>query len=275
MKFKKLFAAVSACAVSVFSMIAMGVFTSAESEIAYTGPSAGAMSTADNGREIRLNIYNDWTADKVKDIDPKGTFEKNVTVTFTVSGLGTRNCHINDDGTNGEAFKANLGGSIGTNEAYTGNPDTAINGDGQYTVTFPLTSPADTILCLYIQSNINKYNFDNEGKDIVFKVDKIVADAADTTGGTAAPTATDANGSAVTPTNADGSAAANNNTAAATTTANNGGAVAAATTTASSALGNSTQVNSSATGDNGVTSFVVVGIAAAAAAVVTQIKRKK
>lgn len=173
MNFRKMIAGVAAAVTAAVSLVIPASAEMIETDISYTGPTAGAMSVGDNGCDIRLNIFNEWTSTKIKDINNKGAFSDFVKVDFTIEGLGDRHCLINDDGTEGDAFSANLGGSIGTTEAFTGNPETAINGDGQYTVEFPLEQSADTILCLYIQSNINKYNIENEGKDVVFKVDRI------------------------------------------------------------------------------------------------------
>lgn len=55
-------------------------------EIAYTGPSEGAVSTADNGTDYRLNIYNIW-GNSVEDINGAVVNEGLIEVTFTVSGL--------------------------------------------------------------------------------------------------------------------------------------------------------------------------------------------
>lgn len=54
--------------------------------IEYKGPSAGAYALNDDGKTIRLNIYNVWGND-VPDIDFNFTVENSVKVNFTVDGL--------------------------------------------------------------------------------------------------------------------------------------------------------------------------------------------
>ena len=58
------------------------------------------------------------------------------------------------------------------------NDSVLITGNGQYTVSFNLSSPADTVLCLILSTNINAYNYDAGGNPektgITFNIDKIV-----------------------------------------------------------------------------------------------------
>lgn len=55
-------------------------------EIAYTGPSDGAVATENDGVSYRYNILNTW-GNSVKDIDGNVVNTSNVTVEFSVSGL--------------------------------------------------------------------------------------------------------------------------------------------------------------------------------------------
>lgn len=65
---------------SVNSVLVDGV------EVAYTGPSDGAVSTENDGVSYRLNILNTW-GNSVNDIDGNVVNASNVTVNFSVSGL--------------------------------------------------------------------------------------------------------------------------------------------------------------------------------------------
>lgn len=53
-------------------------------DIAYS-QSANAVTTGDNGHDLRANIYNSWGG--VTDIDPNLEVKEGITVNFTVSGL--------------------------------------------------------------------------------------------------------------------------------------------------------------------------------------------
>lgn len=55
-------------------------------EVEYTGPSAGAVATENDGSSYRLNILNTW-GNSVEDIDANVVNTSNITVNFTVSGL--------------------------------------------------------------------------------------------------------------------------------------------------------------------------------------------
>lgn len=283
MKLKKIFAAAAACAVAALSAAVMTVSTvvsAAETEIAYTGPSADALAMNDDGSTLRFNIYNEWVQapmTAIKDISNKGTFEESINVTFTVSGLnGSTN--KNEDGSDGDAYKAELVGSIGSDN-YWGpsdaskntvtNDPVALTGNGQYTASFKLSSPADTVLCLILTTNINAYNYAESGKPadtgISFKIDKI------TTGGAAS------GGNNTTPTQAP----SDNNTQ--TTQANNGNNQVTQApnnnsggTTGGAVLGNSTQTNSASTGDAGVAA-AVAGLVVTTGIGITAVvlKRKK
>ena len=55
--------------------------------IAYNGPSEGAFTTNDDGTTLRMNILNTW-GNSVSDI-ASTTAESEISVTFTITGLGT------------------------------------------------------------------------------------------------------------------------------------------------------------------------------------------
>ena len=186
MKMRNMVAAMTAVAFSAISCVAMSA-SAAVTEIPYTGPSAGALATENNGTDLRLNIFNEW-GNEVRDINNATACEDNVTVTFTVSGIGTNSANTNEDGTAGEPYKAWLSGTIGTNECWdSASPayaPVAITGDGQYTATFALAEAADTVLCLIVSTNINLYNYGTSVADcgVNITIDKI------TTGTEDAPT---------------------------------------------------------------------------------------
>lgn len=60
-------------------------------DIAYNGPSEGALFKENNGTDLRVNIYNTWTNPSITDISetlPTGLFAGDtLSVTFTVSGI--------------------------------------------------------------------------------------------------------------------------------------------------------------------------------------------
>lgn len=282
MKLKKIFAAAVACAVAALSSVAMTV-SAAETEIAYTGPSADAFAMNDDGSTLRLNIYNEWLQSPqspVKDINNKGAFAESINVTFTISGLNG-SCNKNEDGSDGDAYKAELVGTVGTDN-YWGTSDpskntvtndqVAITGNGQYTASFKLSEASDTILCLILTTNINAYNYASDGKPantgITIKVDKITTGGAAVTpsdNNTTPTQAQDNNNNTQTPTQAQ-----NNNAQTPTQAQNNSGST-GGSTSGGAVLGNSTQTNSATTGDAGVAVAVAglvitAGIGAAAVA---------
>lgn len=290
MNFKKFFAAAAACAVAALSTVAMTV--SAATEIAYTGQSAGAVNVDNNGTDYRLNIYNTWGND-VKDINNNVTVEKNLAVTFTISGLGSHTTNVDDNGNPTTAYEARLMGAAGANEYWgesdpsknsVSNPAVAITGDGQYTAVFNMAEPTGSIECLFLQTNINIYQLDvtnpaNAAEcGVTIKVDKIVADGdATTTGGdtqdpTQAPSDNSGNNNQAA-TQAPANNNNNNNAQAATQAANN----TSGSTSGGAVLGNSTQTNSATTGDAGVAAAVagLVITAGIGAAAVAMRSRKK
>ncbi|MGN1086158.1 MAG: hypothetical protein ACI4Q5_03900 [Porcipelethomonas sp.] len=290
MNFKKFFAAAAACAVAALSTVAMTV--SAATEIAYTGPSAGAVNVDNNGNDYRLNIYNVWGND-VKDINNNVTVEKNIAVTFTISGLGSHTTNVDDNGNPTTAYEARLMGAAGGNEYWgesdpsknsVSNPAVAITGDGQYTAVFNMAEPTGSIECLFLQTNINIYQLDVVQPasaaecGITVKVDKIVADGDTTTTGgdtqdsTQAPSDNSGNNNQAA-TQAPANNNNNNNAQAATQAANN----TSGSTSGGAVLGNSTQTNSATTGDAGVAAAVagLVITAGIGAAAVAMRSRKK
>ena len=212
------------------------VVSAVETEIAYTGPSADALAMNDDGSTLRFNIYNEWVQapmTAIKDINNKRSFEESINVTFTVSGLnGSTN--KNEDGSDGDAYKAELVGSIGSDN-YWGSSDpskntvtndpVALTGNGQYTASFKLSSPADTVLCL-----------------ILITTGGAAAGGNNTTT-TQAPSENNNQPTQANNGNNQTTQAQNNNTSGGTS----GGAV----------LGNSTQTTSASTGDAGVAAAVV------------------
>lgn len=265
MKMRNMVAAMTAVAFSAISCVAMSA-SAAVTEIPYTGPSAGALATENNGTDLRLNIFNEW-GNEVRDINNATACEDNVTVTFTVSGIGTNSANTNEDGTAGEPYKAWLSGTIGTNECWdSASPayaPVAITGDGQYTATFALAEAADTVLCLIVSTNINLYNYGTSVADcgVNITIDKITTGTEDapTEAPTEAPT---------TEAPAETTAAPATTTAAGTTAA--GSTTAAATTTAATTSSTTTNAN---TGDNGI-AIALAALGTAGAVAIVSRKRK-
>lgn len=160
-KLKRIIASASAAAMAASALLAAvpASAASVEKEIAYTGPSDGALAFENDGSSLRMNIFNEWGID-IKDIENKGDFSEKISVTFTVSGLGENSANIAEDGTE-TPYEAFLSGSVGT-DSYWGstaegntvdNKSVAIEGDGTYMAEFLLSSPADTISCLILSTN--------------------------------------------------------------------------------------------------------------------------
>lgn len=160
MKMNKVLATIAASALSLSALAAMSFSASAAvTEIPYT-QSEDSLSTDNDGRSLRRNIYNVWTTPNTTDIDgSKTTIEDNVTVEFTVSGIG--DASTTDDGTQ---LKAWLAGSIAGNSVWSldeaGEYAIDINGDGTYTATWALEG-SENVDCLIVQTNINIYSFGN------------------------------------------------------------------------------------------------------------------
>lgn len=185
MNFKKLLSVISACAVTAAAGITFITASAEVREITYTGPSSRAFSKNDDGSTLRFNIYNEWVNPVIKDMNNSGVFEGEIDVTFTVSGL-TGSANKNDDGSDGDPYAAELVGTVGTDQFWGAgkngntvtNDSVLITGNGQYTVSFNLSSPADTVLCLILSTNINAYNYDADGNPektgIIFNIDRIV-----------------------------------------------------------------------------------------------------
>ena len=278
MNFKKFFAAAAACAVAAFSSVAMTV---SAAEVAYTGPSAGALSTDNNGTDVRMNIFNEW-GNEVRDINNQVVAEKNIVVTFTISGLNGRTSNVDDAGNPTTAYEAYLMGQAGANQFWgvgkdgtnCDNKPVAITGDGQYTAEFALAEATGSIECLFVQTNINFYQLAENPADVAasgvsIKIDKIEVDADATT---APPTnsTTDSTSSSTTDntsssTTDNTSSSTTGGTTNSTTSGATGGSTAGTTSSSSNGaiLGSSTQVNSTTTGDAGI-AVAVVGLAVAA-----------
>ena len=196
-KLKRIIASASAAAMAASALLAAvpASAASVEKEIAYTGPSDGALAFENDGSSLRMNIFNEWGID-IKDIENKGNFSEKISVTFTVSGLGENSANIAEDGTE-TPYEAFLSGSVGT-DSYWGstaegntvdNKSVAIEGDGTYMAEFLLSSPADTISCLILSTNINAYQYADSAEidemgaaatGITFNIDKVTTMAEET-----------------------------------------------------------------------------------------------
>ena len=110
-KLKRIIASASAAAMAASALRAAvpASAASVEKEIAYTGPSDGALAFENDGSSLRMNIFNEWGID-IKDIENKGDFSEKISVTFTVSGLGENSANIAEDGTE-TPYEAFLSGS--------------------------------------------------------------------------------------------------------------------------------------------------------------------
>lgn len=269
MKMKNMIATMTAVAVTAVSCVAMNA-SAAVTEIPYTGPSAGAMALENNGTDLRLNLLNEWTTPAIADIAGTTVVEDNITVTFTVSGIGTNSSVTNDDGSAGAAYYAYLSGSVGTTTGWevssAGNDPVAITGDGQYTVTWNLAEPSESISCLILSSNINLYNYGTSVEDcgVVFTLDSITTGVEDATEApTDAPTEAPADSTTEAP--ADDSSKADSTTT-------TGGST-SSTSSSTTSKGGSTTTSNASTGDAGVAA-AVAALAVAGAAVMVSKKRK-
>lgn len=276
MNMKKFMAAFAAAAVSASAFAAMAISANAaEKEIPYNGASDGAYKV--ESIDLRLNILNTW-GNSIEDIDGNVGCNEYVKVNFTISGLGDQVCNKNEDGTDADSYYAYLGGAIGANAARhtreeaeaAGDSVVDITGDGDYTATFNLAEGADTIMCLYLHTNINVYNREGfDGTDPASTGINISVNSITTDDGEEAPTEGETD-PATTTAAAEGSDAKTTTTAAPknddkkTTTAKADDKKAATTAAAEA---------SAQTGDAGVAvALVALGAAAATAFVVR--KRK-
>lgn len=164
MKMNKVLATIAASALSLSALAAMSFSASAaEKTIAYNGASEGAYKVETTN--LRVNIFNEWGND-IKDIENKVDCNEYVKVNFTITGLNGQTTNKNEDGSDSDSYYAFLGGAIGANPARhdraaaeaAGDSVVDITGDGDYTATFNLAEGADTIMCLYLETNINVYN---------------------------------------------------------------------------------------------------------------------
>ena len=279
--FKKMAAVAAAAAVATISMATLSV---SAADIAYNSSGTDAYSTDNEGKFFRLNIYNTW-GNKVTDINPSGSFEKAVNVTFTISGL-QRSYNVDDAGNKTDDYYAYLGGTIG-NYSYWGpdgdgsnveNSTVAITGDGTYTVTFNLTGgeeAADTVLCLFLQTNINIYQNGVDpatAKDcgITCTVDSITTGGDSTpTDGTTTTAPTGDNPEQTTTTVADNNNNNNNNS-------NNGSNNSSKSNSSSNNSSTANNATTSQTGDFGIAAVVLGAVATAALGVgAYTITRKK
>ena len=221
MKMRNMIAAVAAMAVSAVALVALPA-SAAETNITYNGPSAGSLATDNDGVSLRRNILNVWTDPSISDMDEMTAVVDHITVTFTVSGLGTDSVKTNQDGTE-EPLYAWLAGQVGTNSAVwtmanAGDAKVPITGDGTYTVSMNLAEASESVQCLILQTNINFYAYGNsiEASGLSLDVTSITTDdggAGDTTEATTEASTTEATTEATT--------TAANETTASTTTTNN------------------------------------------------------
>ncbi|MBR6792542.1 MAG: NPXTG-anchored protein [Ruminococcus sp.] len=251
MNMKKIFAAMAATAVSASAFAAMTLTNAnaAVSEIAYT-QSEGSLSTDNDGKSMRRNIYNVWTTPQTTDIDgTTAAVENNITIDFTISGL-------ND----GDAAKAWIAGSVAGAQVWTleeaGDNAIDINGNGDYSVSWVLPADSANIDCLILQTDINCYNYGDfsgvagSGVDIV--VNSIKTGVEDPTEApTEAPTTTAATTTAAGETTTTG-ATTTTKAGATTTKAANGGKTETSTNTGVAGVG----VAASALALAGVAAFV-------------------
>lgn len=164
-KLKRIIASASAAAMAASALLAAvpASAASVEKEIAYTGPSDGALAFENDGSSLRMNIFNEWGID-IKDIENKGDFSEKISVTFTVWGSTAEGNTVD-------------------------NKSVAIEGDGTYMAEFLLSSPADTISCLILSTNINAYQYADSAEidemgaaaaGITFNIDKVTTMAEET-----------------------------------------------------------------------------------------------
>ncbi len=206
MKMKKIFAALAAAAVSTasFATMTFGSASAAVTEIPYT-QSEGSLSTDNDGRSVRRNIFNIWTTPKTQDIAQATEIVNNVTVNFTVEGL-------ND----GDVANAWIAGSIAGASVWTlddaGDNAIELNGNGDYTVSWLVPSDSSTIDCLILQTDINYFSYGDfatlEGSGINLTINSI------TTGVDDAPVDEETDAPAEDDTTADDSTASDDDTAA-------------------------------------------------------------
>ena len=154
---KKIIAAMASIAISATAFMVMSVSAyAADINIPYT-QSENSLTTSDDTKEVRVNICNTWSGNNIEDISTDTAVSEKIVVKFTVDGIGSDSTRTNEDGTT-ENLCAYLIGSVGTNSAWSpdenGNETVAINGDGDYTVTWTLDKDSDSIDNLILQSNI-------------------------------------------------------------------------------------------------------------------------
>ncbi|MBQ8724354.1 MAG: hypothetical protein IJY74_01615 [Oscillospiraceae bacterium] len=279
---KKIFAA--ATAVASVGVLTMASIPASAADIAYNGPGANALIANDDGATARVNIYNTWAKGKeCTDIDPAVAVIDYIEVDFTVSGLNGRTCNVNEDGSNADAYKMDLVGTIGNNVFWNGTTDTcapgsvAITGDGSYTVRTDLTEDADTILCLILSSNINFYQLGENVTGIADSGINITVDAIRT--GDAASEGGDSNNeSGETTTTTTTGENGSGDTTTTTTKKNSSSSGSSSNKTNSSSsnkTSNSTTSSVTKTADAGVVAIVVGAAAAASLAVGTMTYKRK
>ena len=195
--------------------------------------------------------------------------------------IGDQLTNKNTDGTNSDSYYAFLGGSVGANaQRFTkedaesvGDSVVDITGDGSYTATFNLAEAADTILCLYLETNINPFNREGFANDdpsttgINIKIDRVYTVAPEESAET---TTTDAS-AVTTTTNTDlliGEGAATTTT---TTTSKDSSSKSSSSSSSKSSSSTTTE-KSAQTGDAGVGAAIAAVSVAAAAAFVARRK---
>ncbi len=155
--------------------------------------SSDQTEVTDDGRHLRCSIYNVW-GNEIRDIDPEQEIQRKITVNFHVSGIGTDSVDLSEDGT-GMPLAVYLCGMIGaesyfysdqTKESFPDTQVAMIHGDGNYSVSWYVESPSDSISCLYLDSNIDVFYYGavdtslvNSGCKAAINVDSIYIDGYD------------------------------------------------------------------------------------------------
>lgn len=186
MKMTKFCSAIAAAAVSVSSVAAMTLFNAnaAVTTIAHT-QSAEATNTENDGRSLRVNIYNIWGQKKnIEDIDPNTAVEDNITINFTIKGIGSNSHNTNENMEELDAYYAFVSGNIagvdGWEVGTSGNDKVMITGDGSYTAVWNGVN-SENISALALSTNINYFNYGQsiEESGITITIDSITTGKAD------------------------------------------------------------------------------------------------
>ncbi|MBR6242888.1 MAG: hypothetical protein IKQ90_05290 [Ruminococcus sp.] len=184
MKFNRAFAAMAAAAFSVSAYASMAMTAeAAQVSIAYkdTDNELDSLGVGNDGISVRKNIYNVY-GNNVVCITPETAVKDQVTVNFTVSGIGSTAANTKEDGS-ADPYVAYLAGEINGEKKHEradipADDLVSINGDGSYTATFHFRGSAEKIDCLYLQTNINFYQYAQSLEDsgVRIKIDSITTE---------------------------------------------------------------------------------------------------